>query len=233
VTSKRERSVTGTPDPNEPPAPWETSAGQLAASEDNEDQAAVPDAATAGTDAGDGTYVLGEEYVPEVDPRYQTTMDRLRRSGVGQPVKPSQAMVLGPVLQGLVGMLREEARAADNGAAAVFEDIVTRVMAADNADDVLASDDAVDAEDILNVPLQLWGINVQESDFTDGLPCYVAMRVRRGDTNEDCVVTCGSVKVVAKAFKLHRIKAFPVQVKVVQSKNKTSSGYYVLDLVKA
>lgn len=231
--ARRESIVGGPGAGDEGPAPWETG---------GDSGAVAPQAAPAVVEAPsdvteydtftkdvdralEGVVTPGRGVTPEA------REEALRRLAAKRQ-ETAPVVTYGPAVQRLIEELRESAQARTGDALGVYEDVISRIEKATTADDVLAGDDVVDAEDILKVSLQLWDVSVNESDYRDNLGAYVALRAVRQDTMEDVVVTCGAVKVVAKAMKLKRINTFPVMVMLVKSERTTAAGYHVMDLVK-
>jgi len=230
----RKESVTGAPDPTgDEKAPWETGPQDQAAPGVSEAsrvaRAVVEQTAEVAADRieADLASIVRPGSGAGASAR-QELAERLSRS---TPARPDITQY-GPAMQRLVVGLAEQVDAAAANKLQVFEDVAARIESASTVDDVLASDAPLDAEQILGVTLQLWGVSVNESDYVDGLPAYVALRAIRQDSMDNVVVTCGGFKVVAKALKLQRINQFPVMVKIVQSDRKTRAGYDVLDMVK-
>lgn len=230
----RKESVTGSAGSGDnEPAPWETGA-----------DTAAGHPATVGSDQGDqddqggeldDTQRMERDLAGLIAPGSGRTAsgvasvaERLSRTTSSGTV----AVNVGPAVQRLITNLSERVEVGAGESMRVFEDIAQRIEDADTVEDVLADDAPLDAEEVLNIPLQLWGVSVNESDFADGLPAYVALRVMRQDTKASVVVTCGAFKVVAKALRLDRINKYPVMIKLVRSDRATKAGNHVIDMVK-
>lgn len=216
------------------PAPWDK---DTPAATGGGTSAAV-DVASTGDGEGelDQTQIVERDLagliVPGSGAGRSDVIERLRRAP-GATAPGSAVATVGPAVQRLIASLAEEIDHNAGENLGVYEDIATRIERAQTVDDVLRDDSPIDADDVLDVTLQLWGVSINESDYRDGLQAYVALRVIRQDTMEDAVVTCGAFKVVAKALKLQRMNMFPVMVKITQGKRQTKAGNTVLDLVKA
>lgn len=226
----KKETVTGTPDEGAT-APWEGTQGGVPA--DIVDQAVNADEARAVPGDAPAWAVDEQPEVPEVHPAYRREqLERLRGNGAGSDAARG-VQVLGPRTAQLATMLQENAALVIDTSANAIEDIVGRVLDAETVDDVLADDSAIGADEILNVPIQVWSVKVNESDVQGALPFYCVIEGVRQDTGENVVVTCGSVKVCTQLMKLDRMKAFPVVVKIVKKDKATLAGYYPLALVKA
>lgn len=182
------------------------------------------------------------EAVPEVmsarDQRRAGVIEQMRRNSTStvdtsRPDGQSAVMVVGPATSWLDTNLRDAMRTMDGSASGAVEDIVAAVMNADNVVDILAESTLLDAEDILGVPLQIWGYKVNESEFQQGMPGYMVINAIRIDTKADATFTTGAYKVQAQMLRLGQLQKFPVNAKVVKAAKPTKGGFYPLQLVVA
>jgi hypothetical protein len=171
-----------------------------------------------------------EGEVPEVLPAARREqLERLRGLNKG-PTRSTDLVVNGPRTAQLHDLMRAKASETGDVAAQAMEDMTGRILDAESLDALMADDEPLDAEDILGVPMQLWGTKVNESDFVDGMPFYCVIEAKRLDTGEDVIVTCGAWKVAAKLLKADRMKWFPFVVTFEKAAKPTRQGYYPLDI---
>lgn len=175
----------------------------------------------------------------EAAPEVMSNRD-LRRAGLDggnaghfKGPQSTEIAVVGPNTAWVVNTLREDMRTLESDSANAVEDILGRILQAETADDILAEDGLIEAEELLGVPVQIWSYKVNESDFTDGMPGYLVIDAIRQDTGEKVTIGCGAVKVQAQILKLKRIGALPIVVKFVKNEKGTKAGRHPLSLVKA
>lgn len=118
---------------------------------------------------------------------------------------------------------------ADNAAVMAAE--VRRILAGENAEDVLSERAPLAGKDHTEKPFLLRSFTLNPGDFTDGWPFYAAMDCEVPGTGDAFVMTCGGIKVIAALRRLHELGEYPYPVKV---RGKTTrNGHTVLSLVMA
>jgi hypothetical protein len=105
--------------------------------------------------------------------------------------------------------------------------IVQRILSAPDAASALAPQRAVPAREVLGRPLRLERIRVAQSDYAgpDGPDVYALLDVVDLETGERRTVTCGGINVLAQLCVLHRHRALPAEVRIVESARPTRAGY--------
>jgi hypothetical protein len=111
--------------------------------------------------------------------------------------------------------------------------ILARILAADTAEQVLATRDVVHAKDILGEPLLIDTIKWQRSDYQQGSSCYVVMSGKRLQDESPVTVTCGGRNVMMQLLKLQHIGALPARMRITQAAKQTANGYLPLWLEPA
>lgn len=122
-----------------------------------------------------------------------------------------------------------EASAVDSAAVMAAE--VRRIMAGENAEDVLAERAPINGKEHTEKPFMLRSFTLNPGDFTDGWPFYAAMDCEVPGTGDAFVMNCGGIKVIAALRRLHEIGEYPYPVKV--RGKQTRQGFTVLSLVMA
>lgn len=114
------------------------------------------------------------------------------------------------------------------GADAVTLEVITRILRAETIDDVLDGGGAIHARDVLNVPFTLASVRFNRSTFEGGGPRFYALlnvNDRQGDSH---VITCGASKVIAQAWRLRDLDAFPIDLVIKQSERETAAGFKIM-----
>lgn len=125
----------------------------------------------------------------------------------------------------------DRASTTDEDQYALMASIISEIMEATSAAEVMEERSALHARDIVNVPLLMHGFELREGTYEDSQTgYYAAITVSRQGSETTRIVTCGGMKVLAKLMMLDRFGEWP-QVFYFTSK-KTSNGYDVLDIVK-
>lgn len=134
-------------------------------------------------------------------------------------------------MQSFVEWQVERASTTDEDQYALMASIISEIMEATSAEEVLQERSALHARDIVNVPLLMHGFELREGTYEDSQTgYYAAITVSRQGSDTTRIVTCGGMKVLAKLMMLDRFGEWP-QIFYFTSK-KTSNGYDVLDIVK-
>ena len=138
-----------------------------------------------------------------------------------------------PALRYLDEQLRSQINNVSD-ADAVVGDIITQIMQAQTAEEVLTPPEAQHCRDLENIPLTMHGYKVQRSDYEEGAPVYAVMDVTRQDTGERVPVTSGAQQILGQCLRLAQLNAFPCNVMVVKAtKRPTEKGNWPLRLAVA
>lgn len=151
-----------------------------------------------------------------------------------QQIEPAEPVVEGVVddpMQTLMDWCVEysEISAIDNAAVMAAE--VRRIMAGEDAEEVLGESAPLNGKDHAGKIFLLHGFTLNPSDHTDGWPFYAAMDCTDATQNAHWVMNCGGPKVVAALKRLHEIGEYPYAVKI--EAKETRAGRTVLALVAA
>jgi hypothetical protein len=124
----------------------------------------------------------------------------------------------------------QEANADPDGAA--YARIIDQVLSATSPDIVLTPVEAVQAKDMVGVPLLLFGGTLNESEYDQGSPFYVTLETVVNEDQTPVVINCGHKKVIAQFVKLREFGQFPYQVMFRQRGVSKIGGTPMLELVK-
>lgn len=123
------------------------------------------------------------------------------------------------------------AETTDEDQYALMASIISEIMEAESASEVLEERSALHARDIVNVPLLMHGFELRQGTYEDSQTgYYAAITVSRQGSDATRIVTCGGMKVLAKLMMLDRFGEWPQLFYFTEK--KTSNGYGVLDIVK-
>lgn len=155
-------------------------------------------------------------------------------TGEGKVVEVAQAVTLptdDEVLQSLMDWCQQymEENAADSAAAMAAS--VRRILAGEDAVDVLTEKAPLNGKDHPDKPFLLRSFNLNPTDYSEGWPFYASMDCEVPGTGDAFVLNCGGPKVIAALYRLHQINEYPYAVKI-QAKT-TRQGFTVLSLVTA
>lgn len=111
--------------------------------------------------------------------------------------------------------------------------ILQRIATAGSFAEAFKRTGLVNAEDVLNVPLEVRGVRWNESTFVEGLGVYAVLDAVRRDTGQVLSIGCGGENVAFKMRKAQVEGWFPCTVQLVRGERPTSNGFYVLDVIPA
>lgn len=106
--------------------------------------------------------------------------------------------------------------------------IVTRILGAQTADDVLKVAGTLSADDVLDQPMVVHDVRWMKSAFEEGAGAFGVVTITRGEDGQAETLTCGGRNVLAQLARLAELKALPVKCKLTRADKPTSAGYYPL-----
>lgn len=148
-----------------------------------------------------------------------------------EPAVEGEVATGGPATQSLIEWMAAHIERDDTDEWAAMERSIARIMAGENAEDVLREDSPLKGEDIAGRPFTLHGFTLTQSDFSEGSPVYATLDAEFPGNGRRHVVNIGGMKVLAKLMMLDRIGEWP-QFVMITSKT-TKSGNRVHDLIRA
>ena len=138
-----------------------------------------------------------------------------------------------PAMMSVVAWCQSHVEHTDGDEAAAMEDIVRRVLAAENPAEVFEENLTVPVEDILGTPIAIHGFRIGETEFTDGFPYYALVDFTAKGDPKVRVATVGAFKVMAQLMALDRMGEWPQVCMFKQSDKQTKAGYRPISLVRA
>lgn len=106
--------------------------------------------------------------------------------------------------------------------------IVTRILSAETAEDVLKVAGTLSAEDVLGQPMMIHDVRWMRSAFEEGVGAFGVLSITRGEDGVAEALTCGSRNVVAQVARLAQLDALPIRCKLVRTEKATTAGFYPL-----
>ncbi|MGH9013165.1 MAG: hypothetical protein ACRDZ1_04410 [Acidimicrobiia bacterium] len=111
----------------------------------------------------------------------------------------------------------------------VSAEIMERILRAETPAEVLGGQAVVSARDLVGIPHTITGVHFLQSDYDGGPGVYaiVDAEVPNPSTGEvqRLAYSSGSRQVLAQAFRLSELGAFPVSVRLVESVKPTAQGF--------
>lgn len=135
----------------------------------------------------------------------------------------------GPAMQSLMEWVADRTTRDDQDDFAAMERTIARILAGEDAEQVLRRDTPVKGEDIADRPFLLHGFDLTESDFEEGFPVYANLHATMPGDPVQRVVNIGGLKVLAALKRLEEIGEWPVEVMIVV--DGTRKGHSVNALV--
>lgn len=111
--------------------------------------------------------------------------------------------------------------------------ILARILSAQTAEEVLATQDVIHAQDIIGEGINATGVKWQRSEHQQSSSCYAVITGQRIADQSNVVVTCGARQVMMMLLKLRMLDAFPQRIRIAKKSKPTAAGYYPLFLEPA
>jgi hypothetical protein len=131
----------------------------------------------------------------------------------------------------LDAFLRVEGTKDEDPDAGGYERIIAQVLSATSADIVLTPVDAMQAKDMVGIPLIFYGFDLNESEFDAGSPFYVSMQMVVAEDGSPHIVNCGHKKVIAQCVKLKQFGEWPYYVMFRERGVSKVGGTAMLELI--
>jgi len=128
--------------------------------------------------------------------------------------------------------LRTEGEAEGDPEGGAYLRIIDQVLSATSPDVVLTPVEALNAADMVGIPLLLFGGELNKSDYDVGSPFYVSLECVVNEDQTPAIVNCGHKKVIAQFVKLREFGQFPYRVMFRQRGVSKIGGTPMLELVK-
>jgi hypothetical protein len=128
--------------------------------------------------------------------------------------------------------LRAEGAAEVDPDADAYTRIIDQVLSAKSPDVVLTPVEALQARDMVGVPLVFYGFDLNESEYDVGSPFYVSMKCAVAQDGTPAIINCGHKKVIAQCVKLREFDQWPYNVMFRTRGTSKVGGTAMLELVK-
>lgn len=152
----------------------------------------------------------------------------------GQVEAPPQSSVpVGAGLDEFAMLLADMKERQDTDPEEVAQAIVKRILEADTFEKAFGDGEVKGAREILDMPIIVHSIKINEGDFKDHGGMYMLAEVSDPFDDDTFLVSTGSSRCMATLFALHRMGAFPAKVKFMQSKKPSKSGFFAMRLEPA
>lgn len=118
---------------------------------------------------------------------------------------------------GLGRYLSSEVDDVDIDSTMAYKSIITEIMTAESAMDVLTPPELTDARTVIDRPFQLTSASFNESEYEAGATHYVSLHGRWIDNNQRCVVNCGHQALMAQVIKLMEFGPLDYTVAIIEN----------------
>lgn len=114
--------------------------------------------------------------------------------------------------------------------AMIQREIIEQILAA-SSDDEMQLGDATPWQDLLDVPVEVFGFRFRPSDYSEGSPVFVVVNGIRLDTGDVVVLTTGGLNVIAQLINLAERDRLPSVWKLAVPNRASAAGHLPLRLV--
>lgn len=104
--------------------------------------------------------------------------------------------------------------------------IMAQILDAPTLDEAFTVGDALGAEDLLDVPLEITSVRWQRSAFEQGFRYFAIAYGQRFDEGLPIVFTTGAGNIVALLRRCELNGEFPVKFKMMRKDRATEAGYF-------
>lgn len=111
--------------------------------------------------------------------------------------------------------------------------IIEEIMEAQTLDDLLANEEPEDIVNFVGRVITIRDYSINDSEFADGAPIYVALKVTDEETGERRVVTTGEQNIMAQVITAKERGWLPLKCRPVQATRANRHGRYLIRLGKA
>jgi len=114
--------------------------------------------------------------------------------------------------------------------AAVEEEILRGILAAQTPEEALRGGKLTSARDVIGVPLTIRGVRYNRSSFETREAAYAVIDAVDRRTGEVLTIGCGARKVMAQLWVFDQRGWLPAELIISESANQTANGYRVMQL---
>jgi hypothetical protein len=166
--------------------------------------------------------------------RERTPADNANReAGLVRRDQPGTDVEVHATTPELTRYLSSSAAVAEEDPEQVAFEIVQRILAATNVDEVLARRQVLSADDVLQIPITVTAVRWHRSAYDQRERMYAMVEASRTDNREPLLISCGGRNVMAQLWRLGELDAFPCALKFGKSEKPTANGYFPLWLEPA
>ncbi len=153
-------------------------------------------------------------------------------TGVAVPAAAASVPAMPTTSQELDAFLTQVGNVESDPDAGGYERIIAQVLSATSPDVVLTPVEALQAKDMVGIPLIFFGFDLNKSEFDVGSPFYVSMQCVIAQDQTPAIINCGHKKVIAQCVKLKQFGEWPYNVEFRTRGVSKIGGTAMLELVK-
>lgn len=131
------------------------------------------------------------------------------------------------------GYLLKETDKVDVNPTDTHRQIIEEIMESQSLDDLLANEEPEDIKNYVGRVITIRDFSVNDSEFEDGAPIYVALKVTDEETGERRVITTGEQNIMAQVITAKERGWLPLKCRPFQSTRPNRHGRYLIRLGKA
>lgn len=117
--------------------------------------------------------------------------------------------------------------------AVILERLAESIVTAESPEDILMPFEPSHGRDYLDRPMVIHGVEYLESDYAEGFPWFATATVTLVGEREQRTVTLGGEKVLYQIAGFDMHDAWPVTVRLCESRKATKQGFRPLELRSA
>lgn len=129
--------------------------------------------------------------------------------------------------------LTTEAENTDTDPEAVYNAIISEIMAAGSEDELFNLPEPTKLEDHTDKPLEFIGFKMLDSDYDQGAPVYFVIGAIDLQTGHKVVITCGEQAIMAQLFRAKQLDLFPLRLIPKQASRPNRYGRHPMRLHRA
>jgi hypothetical protein len=129
--------------------------------------------------------------------------------------------------------LYTERERADVNPTDTHRQIVEEIMSSTTLDDLLANEEPEDIVNFVGRVITIRDFSINDSDFDEGAPIYIALKVTDEETNERRIITTGEQNIMAQMITAKDRGWLPLRCRPIQATRANRHGRYLIRLGKA
>jgi hypothetical protein len=110
---------------------------------------------------------------------------------------------------GDAAFLFESGEKAEDEMSDAYTSLIEQILNAETPDQILTPVEVSQPRDVVGMPLEIFEVRWQRSEYEVGSPMYASIEAKRIETGDPVVVNCGQKPVMAQLVRLKQLGALP------------------------